>query len=83
MPDALRNALFVMGRWIGVEGRFWANNSPILFVKVGSFHRGRQNFRLTQEVKETFTEKLRSDRSEWKQPDGRTDSIKQVPEDGL
>jgi phosphoglucomutase len=29
-----------------------------LFVKVGSFYPQRENFRLTQEVKEKFTEKL-------------------------
>lgn len=32
-----------------------------LFAKVGSFYPLRENFRLTQEVKEKFTEKLRSD----------------------
>ncbi len=32
-----------------------------LFVKVGSFYPQRENFRLTQEVKEKFTEKLRSE----------------------
>jgi alpha-D-glucose phosphate-specific phosphoglucomutase len=32
-----------------------------LFAKVGSFYPQRENFRLTQEVKEKFTEKLRSE----------------------
>src|SRR5437773_10101316 len=32
-----------------------------LFVKVGSFYPLRENFRLTPEVKEKFTEKLRLD----------------------
>jgi len=32
-----------------------------LFAKVGSFYPRRQNFRLTPEVKEKFTEKLRAD----------------------
>jgi phosphoglucomutase len=32
-----------------------------LFAKVGSFHPRRENFRLTPEVKEKFTSKLRSD----------------------
>jgi phosphoglucomutase len=32
-----------------------------LFAKVGSFYPQRENFRLTQEVKEKFTEKLRAD----------------------
>jgi phosphomannomutase len=32
-----------------------------LFAKVGSFYPVRENFRLTPEVKEKFTEKLRAD----------------------
>src|SRR5215831_9430047 len=36
-----------------------------LFVKVGSFCPQRENFRLTQEVKEKFTEKLRSEPQEF------------------
>jgi len=36
-----------------------------LFVKVGSFCPQRENFRLTQEVKEKFTEKLRSEPREF------------------
>jgi alpha-D-glucose phosphate-specific phosphoglucomutase len=36
-----------------------------LFVKVGSFYPQRENFRLTQEVKEKFTEKLRSEPQEF------------------
>jgi alpha-D-glucose phosphate-specific phosphoglucomutase len=36
-----------------------------LFVKVGSFYPLRENFRLTPEVKQKFTEKLRRDPSEF------------------
>src|SRR5690349_4621938 len=36
-----------------------------LFVKVGSFYPRRENFRLTPEVKEKFTEKLNSDPQEF------------------
>jgi len=36
-----------------------------LFVKVGSYYPQRENFRLTPEVKEKFTEKLRADPKEF------------------
>jgi phosphoglucomutase len=36
-----------------------------LFAKVGSFYPQRENFRLTPEVKEKFTEKLRSEPREF------------------
>src|SRR5205814_6385200 len=36
-----------------------------LFVKVGSYYPQRENFRLTPEVKEKFTEKLRADPREF------------------
>ena len=36
-----------------------------LFAKVGSFYPLRENFRLTPEVKEKFTEKLRHDPTEF------------------
>ena len=57
-----------------------------LFAKVGSFYPLRENFRLTPEVKEKFTSKLRSDPSQF---DGtkvaqvvRTDGLKLVLADG-
>jgi phosphoglucomutase len=57
-----------------------------LFAEVGSFYPLRENFRLTPEVKQKFTEKLRSDPSEF---DGtkvakavRTDGLKLVLADG-
>ena len=58
----------------------------ILFGKVGSFYPLRENFRLTPEVKQKFTEKLRRDPGEF---DGikvaevvRTDGLKLVLADG-
>src|SRR5580700_7138268 len=57
-----------------------------LFVKVGSFYPIRENFRLTAEVKEKFTEKLRSDPREFCgraiSEAVRTDGLKLVFEDG-
>jgi phosphoglucomutase len=57
-----------------------------LFAKVGSFYPLRENFRLTPEVKEKFTSKLRSDPGQF---DGttvaqvvRTDGLKLVLTDG-
>ena len=57
-----------------------------IFAKVGSFYPLRENFRLTLEVKEKFTEKLRRDPAEF---DGtkvasvvRTDGMKLVLTDG-
>jgi phosphoglucomutase len=57
-----------------------------LFAKVGSFYPVRENFRLTPEVKQKFTEKLRGDPSEF---DGakvaqvvRMDGLKLVLADG-
>jgi len=42
-----------------------ANNWPNLFADVGSSYPPRENFRLTPEVKQKFTEKLRRDPSEF------------------
>lgn len=57
-----------------------------LFNKVGSFYPQRQNFRLTPEVKEKFTGKLRSDPGELSgrkvQQVARTDGLKLVFDDG-
>jgi phosphomannomutase len=57
-----------------------------LFAKVGSFYPLRENFRLTPEVKQKFTEKLRRDLTEF---DGmkvasvvRTDGLKLLLADG-
>jgi len=43
----------------------WANKLANLFAEVGSFYPVRENFRLTPEVKQKFTEKLRRDPSEF------------------
>lgn len=57
-----------------------------LFAKVGSFFPVRQNFRLTSEVKQKFTEKLRQDPSELGgrrvSQIVRTDGLKLIFEDG-
>ena len=57
-----------------------------LFAKVGSFYPLRENFRLTAEVKQKFTEKLRSDPSEFHgikvAQVVRTDGLKLVLADG-
>ncbi|MGA7293329.1 MAG: phosphoglucomutase/phosphomannomutase family protein [Terriglobales bacterium] len=57
-----------------------------LFAKVGSFYPLRENFRLTPEVKEKFTEKLRSDPGEFHGTKVaqavRTDGLKLVLADG-
>src|SRR5262249_20237810 len=57
-----------------------------LFVKVGSFYPLRENFRLTPEVKEQFTGKLRSDPQNFYgrkvSEVVRTDGMKLVFEDG-
>ena len=43
------------------RGRSLAEQLQALFAKVGSFYPIRENFRLTHEVKEKFTEKLRQE----------------------
>ena len=58
-----------------------------IFAKVGSFYPLRENFRLTPEVKEKFTEKLRSDSAEFNGSKVakvvlRTDGLKLVLADG-
>jgi phosphoglucomutase len=57
-----------------------------LFVKVGSFYPQRENFRLTPEVKEKFTEKLRQNPHDFfgrkVKEVVRTDGLKLVCEDG-
>src|SRR5436305_135028 len=57
-----------------------------LFSKVGSFYPQRENFRLTPEVKEQFTKKLRSDPVELSgrkvNQTVRTDGLKLIVDDG-
>ncbi len=57
-----------------------------LFVKVGSFYPKRENFHLTPQVKETFTEKLKQNPSEFGgrkvKEVVRTDGMKLICQDG-
>ena len=57
-----------------------------LFAKVGSFYPVRENFRLTPEVKQKFTEKLRADPRQFNgrrvTEVGRKDGLKLVLDDG-
>ena len=57
-----------------------------LFAKVGSFYPRRENFRLTEEVKRTFTGKLQAEPREFAgrrvSEVVRTDGLKLVLEDG-
>jgi alpha-D-glucose phosphate-specific phosphoglucomutase len=71
---------------MAVRGLSLAEQLHKIFAKVGSFYPMRENFRLTPEVKEKFTDKLNADPSEL---DGRrvakvvrTDGLKLVFEDG-
>jgi phosphoglucomutase len=58
-----------------------------LFAKVGSFFPKRENFRLTEEVKEKFTEKLRQIPQQFfgrkVKEVVRTDGLKLVCDDGV
>ena len=68
------------------RGRPLGEQLQELFVKVGSFYPLRQNFRLTDEVKQTFTKKLEANPAEFAghrvQDVVRTDGLKLVLDDG-
>jgi phosphomannomutase len=49
---------------VAVRGRGLGEQLRQLFTRVGSFYPLRENFRLTPEVKRTFTEKIKTDPSE-------------------
>jgi phosphoglucomutase len=49
---------------VAVRGKSLGEQLKQLFGRVGSFYPNRENFRLTDEVKEKFTEKMKSDPSE-------------------
>lgn len=49
---------------VAVRGRSLGEQLQGLFDRVGSFYPNRENFRLTPEVKEKFTEKIRTDPAE-------------------
>ncbi len=67
-------------------GKSISEQLQALFAKVGSFYPRRENFRLTEEGKEKFTEKLRSDPKEFSGRKvsgvGRKDGLKLVLDDG-
>jgi alpha-D-glucose phosphate-specific phosphoglucomutase len=46
---------------VAVRGKSLGEQLQQLFVRVGSFYPNRENFRLTPEVKEKFTEKVKKD----------------------
>lgn len=71
---------------VATRGQSLGKQLKQLFNKVGSYYPVRENFRLTQEVKARFTEKMKADPAEL---DGRkvasvvrTDGLKLVLEDG-
>ena len=68
------------------RGRSLGKQLEEIFAKVGSFYPLRENFRLTPEVKQKFTEKLRSDPTEFSGSKVakvvRTDGLKLVLADG-
>ncbi|HEY6446644.1 MAG TPA: phosphoglucomutase/phosphomannomutase family protein [Acidobacteriaceae bacterium] len=71
---------------VAVRGKSLSEQLRQLFNRVGSFYPVRENFRLTPEVKEKFTEKVKRDPAEL---DGRkvvqvqrTDGLKLILEDG-
>jgi alpha-D-glucose phosphate-specific phosphoglucomutase len=71
---------------VAKRGKSLAAQLQDLFAKVGSFYPLRENFRLTPEVKEKFTEKLRVDPAEFSgrrvREAVRKDGLKLVLEDG-
>jgi len=71
---------------VACRGKSLGEQLSDLFVKVGSFYPKRENFRLTPEVKEKFTGKLRSDPKQFSGNNVsqvvRTDGMKLVLEDG-
>ena len=71
---------------VGRRGKSLGEQLKDLFVKVGSYYPRRENFRLTPEVKEKFTEKLKADPREFSGRKVtqvvRTDGLKLVLDDG-
>ncbi|HEX3663452.1 MAG TPA: phosphoglucomutase/phosphomannomutase family protein [Acidobacteriaceae bacterium] len=71
---------------VAVRGKSLGEQLRALFARVGSFYPHRENFRLTPEVKRSFTEKIKTDPSE---VGGRkvtqvvrTDGLKLILQDG-
>src|SRR5713226_9140027 len=71
---------------VAKRGKSLGEQLKELFVKVGSFYPRRENFRLTPEVKDKFTKKLRSDPPEFSGRNVtevvRTDGLKLLFADG-
>jgi phosphomannomutase len=71
---------------VAVRGKSLRKQLDELFVKVGSFYPLRENFRLTPEVKEKFTSKLKTEPREFfgskVSQVVRTDGLKLVLDDG-
>lgn len=76
----------LVAEMVASRGKNLGTQLKELFAKVGSFFPVRQNFRLTSEVKQKFTEKLRQDPSELGgrrvSQIVRTDGLKLIFEDG-
>ncbi len=54
----------LVAEMVAVRGRSLGEQLRQLFTKVGSYYPNRENFRLTPEVKEKFTEKIKVDPTE-------------------
>ncbi|MGC2499734.1 MAG: phosphoglucomutase/phosphomannomutase family protein [Acidobacteriaceae bacterium] len=71
---------------VAVRGKSLGEQLQQLFARVGSFYPHRENFRLTPEVKRTFTEKIKTDPAELggrKVTQAvRTDGLKLILQDG-
>ena len=71
---------------VAVRGKSLGEQLKELFAKVGSFYPVRENFRLTEEAKARFIEKLKTDPTELGgrrvSQVVRTDGLKLVLEDG-
>ncbi|HZU08655.1 MAG TPA: phosphoglucomutase/phosphomannomutase family protein [Pseudacidobacterium sp.] len=76
----------LIAEMVAVRGRSIGEQLKELFAKVGSFYPLRENFRLTPEVKEKFTEKVKRDPHELGgrkvMQVVRTDGLKLILEDG-
>ena len=76
----------LIAEMVAVRGKSLGTQLNELFGKVGSFYPIRENFRLTTEVKEKFTEKVKKDPSELSGRNVtqvvRTDGLKLILEDG-
>jgi len=76
----------LVAEMVAKKGKSLGEQLSELFAKVGSFYPLRENFRLTPEVKEKFTEKVKKDPSDLEglkvKQVVRTDGLKLIFEDG-